>query len=189
MAGYVYAIENSDKKIKIGKTTNTKRRFGEIERQSGTVIVHKYVSPLVRYYSKLESDVLNHFKDFRLNGEWFSCDFDSVKSFVNSLNLSEYMLTNEVDDDPTDDKKMSASVMSIILLLRENNSNRKLVEDLALLLSSDIDVLLNRIDVLEDKLMAYEESGVHVDYPKKDIESDSQKKMAEMFERHAKLFG
>lgn len=189
MAGYVYVIENSDGKTKIGKTTNIKRRFGEIERQSGTNIVNKYVSPLVRYYSKLETDVLDQFKDYRLNGEWFSCDFHRVESFVNSLDLSEYMLTNEIVDEPSDDKKMSVPVMSIISLLRENNSNRKSVEDLALLLSSDIDILLNRIDVLEDKVMMYEDAGCHIDYPKKGIESDSQKKMTEMFERHAKLFG
>lgn len=188
MAGYVYVVENENHKVKIGMTVDPDRRIATLETQGGYKIISRYVTPSLKYYSRLESDLHRKFSDCRDIGEWFNIDFNTVVDYVESMDLSLYVF--EEDNDDEDSETFQHAFIKVFMMMKRRIPVlNETIDILVSLWSNDVDILLNRIEVLEDKLTAYEDAGCHVDYPKKDIESDSQKKMAEMFERHAKLFG
>lgn len=68
---YLYLIENEIGMVKIGITNNYEQRFESIRTGSGISIV-KYSVFKYRFSSELEKIILEKFKDFSSNGEWFN---------------------------------------------------------------------------------------------------------------------
>ena len=100
---YIYVIENYPQgNIKIGKSSNVKRRFQSLSGSNGggNRLVKFAVSPVTYLYS-LEVTMHTHFHQFRIKGtEWFDgtkITFDEVVAYLDSLlSQSSYERCNEI---------------------------------------------------------------------------------------------
>lgn len=90
MAGYVYVVENENHKVKIGQTINPDRRIATLETQGGYRIVSRYVTKELYQYSQLELFLHDKFREYRDVGEWFNCEFSTVKEYVDTLDIDEW---------------------------------------------------------------------------------------------------
>lgn len=188
MAGYVYVIENENHKVKIGMTVNPEKRISVLETQGGYKIISKYISPSIKRCSRLENELHKHFAESRSVGEWFDVDFNAVVSYVKSLDLSVYVF-EEPDDDNNGGSGKNWIAYDYVEMTHKIWDMEDGIRELYHVWVDDIDTLLNRIEVLEDKIAVYEDTGEVIPYPKKKIEEESQRRMKEMFESHEKLFG
>lgn len=86
---YIYVIENSDSRIKIGKTTNPLQRIISLSgSNTGGAKIHRIAcmeNPT--YILTLESTLHSHYDFKRIKGtEWFNdINFDDVVDYINSL--------------------------------------------------------------------------------------------------------
>lgn len=78
-SGYIYVLE-SDHGYKIGKTKNKRSRFKSLNIQLPFEL-KEHSSYLVEDYDAKELELHEHFKEKRLNGEWFDlseCDLSDI---------------------------------------------------------------------------------------------------------------
>lgn len=83
---HLYCIKCDDDSIKVGITTDIKRRFREIQNQSGKTIVQSlHTEPLSNAYYT-EQEVLSYFDKFRRKGEWLNgIDYETVINYIQKL--------------------------------------------------------------------------------------------------------
>ena len=94
--GYVYVIENENKKVKIGKSVRPKTRIAEISRMGCTKIVAMHITKKITYYSKFELFIHKHFKQSRVLGEWFNVSYGEIVAFVNdNVDIFDTRITEE----------------------------------------------------------------------------------------------
>lgn len=98
---YIYVIENSDSRIKIGKTTNPLQRIISLSgSNTGGSKIHRIAcmeNPT--YILTLESTLHSHFNTKRIKGtEWFKdIKFNEVIDYIdNLLSSKSYDLCNEL---------------------------------------------------------------------------------------------
>ena len=184
MTGYVYIIENENGKVKIGKSTNPKRRVMNIQSQSGYSIVNSHFSPPLYQYSELESYLHDIFKESRGIGEWFDISYKTVVSYFESLDLSEWNV------EPTrEEKEMTSNFIKYIvdnldeclqncingLRPADIDKVNKMLDDMdhasdkvdkrSIVIEKYINNLHDQIDTLQSKLIYIEEQGIKIKFP------------------------
>lgn len=93
--GYVYVVEDlKNKKVKIGKSKNPLRRVRNVLCAAGAELTDIYITPKVGQYSALERRALNHFKPYKINGEWVSVSFESAIEFIqnNTIKINDVLV-------------------------------------------------------------------------------------------------
>ena len=101
---YIYVIENSEGKIKIGRTTNPLKRLTSLSGSNGggAEITRFAVMDEPTYVLTLEESLHTHYNFWRITGtEWFrNLDFNEVVDYVNMLLSSKgYETCTEVRQD------------------------------------------------------------------------------------------
>lgn len=81
---YLYVLEFSNKTVKIGITKEKEKRMKAISSASGMDITRSYFTGKIENVQELETEIHRHFKENRLNGEFFDVNFDSAVSEVKS---------------------------------------------------------------------------------------------------------
>ena len=77
---YIYILEFDNNSVKIGITKNQKKRMNQIVSQSGLSITRSYFTEKTKNAIKIESELHKHFKEKRLNGEFFSNSYEEAIS-------------------------------------------------------------------------------------------------------------
>lgn len=80
---YLYVLEFTNGTVKIGITKEKERRMKAISSASGMDITRSYFTGKINNVQNLETELHKHFKDKRLNGEFFSINFDEAVAEVN----------------------------------------------------------------------------------------------------------
>ena len=96
MKNYVYCLKIKDL-VKIGITTDIKKRFRNIEHSTGNEIEKLFY---LESCASLEKIAHNHFKKYRKKGEWFDIDFEDAKKFLEENKIQEkiYNSKNEIEN-------------------------------------------------------------------------------------------
>lgn len=79
---YLYVLEFTNKTVKIGITKEKEKRMKAISSASGMNITRKYFTDKIDNVQNLETELHRHFKENRLNGEFFDIDFESAVAEV-----------------------------------------------------------------------------------------------------------
>lgn len=79
---YLYVLEFSNGTIKIGITKEKEKRMKAISSASGMDILRSYFTEKICNVQNLETELHKHFKDKRLNGEFFSITFEEAVAEV-----------------------------------------------------------------------------------------------------------
>ena len=103
----VYVILAKDNTVKVGITSNFKRRMQEIQSTSGKKIVEYYKTDECSNAERIEALVKNEFKDKHILGEWFSCDFEEIRNSV-KRSYDKYSCLNFVSKAEYEEKANSA---------------------------------------------------------------------------------
>ena len=90
LIGYVYVIEFEDGSVKIGMSINPEQRIKSISASNQSKLTRKWISNAVSDFQKLEFKAHNHFKKFRLNGEFFSVNFDVAVNWIDKESNKEH---------------------------------------------------------------------------------------------------
>lgn len=80
---YLYVLEFTNGTVKIGITKEKERRMKAISSASGMDITRSYFTGKIDNVQNLETELHRHFKDKRLNGEFFNINFDEAVAEVN----------------------------------------------------------------------------------------------------------
>lgn len=80
--GCVYVVEFSDGHIKIGNSINPQQRIKAIAGGNQAEMVRSWISARGRNFAKLERAAHNHFKAFRVGGEFFTAKFEDAVEWV-----------------------------------------------------------------------------------------------------------
>lgn len=86
---YIYVMENDDKKIKIGKTSNIQQRYQSLcgSNSQGIPITRVFVSDSTYLYT-IERIMHDHFEDYRIkNTEWFNENITFKDAVIYLLSL------------------------------------------------------------------------------------------------------
>lgn len=79
---------------KVGVAINPLARLAQLKAQSGAELQIYYESPLIENFLKVEAEVLNHFRDKRVCGEWINETpekiIDYIKTIQNNFSTIEY---------------------------------------------------------------------------------------------------
>lgn len=120
--GYVY-IFATDIKMKIGKTTNWEQRKNTISYNSGIPHFNTQIVTIEHSnYSQNECILMNHFKDYRIHGEWFtSTQLETAVDLLMSLdmNIDEDLNINESN------QKLGEELRNLILLSHKESEFEK----------------------------------------------------------------
>jgi hypothetical protein len=96
---HVYIILADDNTIKIGITTNIKRRFKQIKNASGKDIVNFIYTDLLSNAYNIEQFLLHYFDDYRIHGEWLQgVEFNVVVKKLNDI-IERYYLNDIILED------------------------------------------------------------------------------------------
>lgn len=79
---YLYVLEFTNGTVKIGITKEKEKRMKAISSASGMDITRSYFTGKINNVQGLETELHRHFKDKRLNGEFFNIDFDDAVAEV-----------------------------------------------------------------------------------------------------------
>lgn len=79
---YLYVLEFPNGTVKIGITKEKGKRMKAISSASGMDITRSYFTGKIDNVQNLEAELHRHFKDKRLNGEFFDVDFESAVAEV-----------------------------------------------------------------------------------------------------------
>lgn len=91
MKGCVYIMKADNDYLKIGRTSNLKRRTRDISRSAGVNIIKIEHSSELEYSDRLESSLHKHFNEFRTAGEWFDLDFEKAhKSMLLYIKTNDF---------------------------------------------------------------------------------------------------
>ncbi|MEE9374516.1 MAG: GIY-YIG nuclease family protein [Saprospiraceae bacterium] len=74
----IYVIKNENNLVKIGFSSQPKKRLKTLESQGGYKIIDSYISDYCFEYMSIEKAMHNLFKSGRTIGEWFEIDFDDA---------------------------------------------------------------------------------------------------------------
>jgi predicted GIY-YIG superfamily endonuclease len=83
--GFVYALLDEHGRVKIGVTTNHRRRLNGVRTAAGVDIVRAYVSEPLLEYLTVEQKVFAILKDKRGVGEWFDVGFYEARALIISI--------------------------------------------------------------------------------------------------------
>ena len=72
---------------KVGVAINPASRAVQLKNMIGSELKIYYESPLIENYFKIESEVLEHFKDKRIFGEWINETPENIIAFIDTLNI------------------------------------------------------------------------------------------------------
>ena len=92
----VYVMLFDDKSVKIGISQDVRKRAYTLKSSSGKDIVNYIYSPLCSNPEEVESILHHEFEDRRIQGEWFSVDFEEAKDRMMEV-FGENALFNEHD--------------------------------------------------------------------------------------------
>lgn len=81
---YLYVLEFTNGTVKIGITKEKERRMKAISSASGMNITRSYFTGKIDNVHELETELHRHFKEKRLNGEFFNIGFDEAVAEVES---------------------------------------------------------------------------------------------------------
>jgi len=76
--GFIYIIENRDKKVKIGKSKRPRQRTQVIQFQGGFKAVNIFISAKMTDYDAVENRLHHHFRKYQYIGEWFDISFNEA---------------------------------------------------------------------------------------------------------------
>ena len=79
---YLYVLEFSNGTVKIGITKEKEKRMKAISSASGMDITRSYFTGKIDNVQNLETELHRHFKDKRLNGEFFDINFNEAVAEV-----------------------------------------------------------------------------------------------------------
>ncbi len=79
---YLYVLEFTNGTVKIGITKEKEKRMKAISSASGMNITRSYFTEIIDRVQDLETELHRHFKDKRLNGEFFSISFEEAVAEV-----------------------------------------------------------------------------------------------------------
>lgn len=81
--GYIYIIKNENY-IKIGQTLNPSNRIKQLSdsNSGGSKIEKICVCGPMYIYNTIEKIMHNHFRDTRVEGEWFDTDYEEAKQVL-----------------------------------------------------------------------------------------------------------
>lgn len=152
--GFVYVISYSDGMVKVGKTRDFKTRVASLS--NGRFITECYCV-LTGDYSKSERETHRNLGEFKVHGEYFSCDFSFAVSKLNE-NITKPQDISDSDISKKQ-KEKDASMMSIIDRVEISCDNSKSTEcNLSvhksyLFLLKEFVIVTSKIkDLIEDKL-------------------------------------
>lgn len=83
---YLYVLEFTNKTVKIGITKEKEKRMKAISSASGMDITRSYFTGKIDNVQNLETELHRHFKEKRLNGEFFEIGFDEAVLEVKKKN-------------------------------------------------------------------------------------------------------
>ena len=90
-SGYVYVISNDRNQVKVGITSNLKRRVSAIRCGCPSAVV-SFSSERIDNCRAVESKCHSNLEDFASAGEWFNCSVDtainSVKSAISDIGVA-----------------------------------------------------------------------------------------------------
>lgn len=92
--GAVYVMQAGDR-VKIGRSQTPERRVRGLEMQGGARASKRYVTPMHEGYVATEKAAHSIFRDRRVLGEWFKCDFERAKEEVHRLFAAVGEVTDE----------------------------------------------------------------------------------------------
>lgn len=75
---HVYIVEFSDGLVKVGISQNPSSRLRTLETQRGLLITRKKISTATLNASRIEHSLHKTFRDYRLEGEYFNCDYEEI---------------------------------------------------------------------------------------------------------------
>lgn len=81
----VYVLLANDETVKIGITKDFDTRVRTIRTTSGKEVIKTYHTDFCSNAEKLESLAKNHFMDYRILGEWFSCNYCDAVKYIKRL--------------------------------------------------------------------------------------------------------
>ena len=84
-AKVVYLLKSVDNSVKIGVTEELERRLKVVQNQSGKVIDKCYVTGYRSNPFEIEAEFKRMYKDNRINGEWYSIDFEESKQILKRI--------------------------------------------------------------------------------------------------------
>lgn len=84
-AGYVYVAQFADGLVKVGFTKKPPDRLQQVSRQSGRASCHHWVSDRLIAAYQLEAATHSALESFRVQGEWYLCDFQHAVDVTSSL--------------------------------------------------------------------------------------------------------
>ncbi|MDB8711641.1 GIY-YIG nuclease family protein [Mediterraneibacter gnavus] len=84
-AKVVYLLKSVDDSVKIGVTEEFEKRLKVVQNQSGKVIDKCYVTGYCSNPFEIEAEFKRMYKDNRINGEWYSIDFEESKQILKRI--------------------------------------------------------------------------------------------------------
>ena len=84
-AKVVYLLKAVDGSVKVGVTEEFEKRLKVVQNQSGKVIDECYVTRYCSNPFEIEAEFKRMYKDNRINGEWYSIDFEESKQVLERI--------------------------------------------------------------------------------------------------------
>lgn len=97
----IYVISDNQGITKIGVTKNFKKRVKNLSKTSGRIIVKEFKTTYCSNAFEIERELHKIYAPYRINGEWFKCDFEEavIKTLSVFLNKSERIEKTEPKKD------------------------------------------------------------------------------------------
>ena len=107
-AKVVYLLKAIDGSVKIGVTGEFEKRLKVIQNQSGKVIDACYVTRYCSNPYEIEAKFKRMYKDKRINGEWYSIDFEESKYVLEKIfNIKRVVKTKQKKQESGIDKLLN----------------------------------------------------------------------------------
>lgn len=85
--GFVYIIENGNRKVKIGKSRKPLQRIRTAQTQGGFRAENIFISDRIADYENIETELHRRFREHRFIGEWFAIEFEeAVRAYHKVVN-------------------------------------------------------------------------------------------------------
>lgn len=122
----IYIVrDNISLNYKIGSSVNPLRRYNELCNKSNTTIIENKDLTLLWYSDPIErveeSNLHKHFKNKRINGEWFSLSEDDLSVIYKSINGTYVNRTSPRTENENENINKDKDVLSV---LSENELNQ-----------------------------------------------------------------
>lgn len=118
---YIYAVEVGDNVVKVGKSLNPQRRFGQFALEGYTVGERFQTPEQVRNHGDCERMVCDRLSSDLVKGrEWFACDIEKAINVINDI-FSE-LGENIPEEDKCAGKKRKMKVLPVYFTEAQYNA-------------------------------------------------------------------